>query len=265
LKPQKGIIWIAMPLIVAFWANSANASSVTVNGYTVDSVADNNAVGITSGGKIKYYIPLTSDGSTSGTYGVNPSTCAKGAGTCSDSGSGYGYDDASGDSGSGYGYDDASGLKMNIFFDLSWQPQSASAELDFVFDDLDLTDINDPYKFFESMSLSYWNGSAFALLGSTIKNTGDMAGDVYVSATDPITWNLDLASILVDPNSSQTNGDGFWIQLGFGSKYDWNGRNTPEYLTASLTVSSVPVPAAIWLFGTALIGFVGMSRRTVVT
>ena len=27
-------------------------------------------------------------------------------------------------------------------------------------------------------------------------------------------------------------------------------------------VSPIPVPAAFWLFGTALIGFVGMSRRT---
>ena len=27
-------------------------------------------------------------------------------------------------------------------------------------------------------------------------------------------------------------------------------------------VGEVPVPAAIWLFGTALIGFIGMSRRT---
>lgn len=30
----------------------------------------------------------------------------------------------------------------------------------------------------------------------------------------------------------------------------------------NITVSAVPIPAAIWLFGTALIGFVGMSRRT---
>jgi len=36
-----------------------------------------------------------------------------------------------------------------------------------------------------------------------------------------------------------------------------------EMYLASLT--TVPVPAAIWLFGTALIGFVGMSRRTKVS
>ena len=29
----------------------------------------------------------------------------------------------------------------------------------------------------------------------------------------------------------------------------------------TFTISAVPVPAAIWLFGTALIGFVGLSRR----
>ena len=33
------------------------------------------------------------------------------------------------------------------------------------------------------------------------------------------------------------------------------------YFGPNLRVNPVPVPAAIWLFGTALIGFVGMSRR----
>ena len=42
------------------------------------------------------------------------------------------------------------------------------------------------------------------------------------------------------------------------------GTNTPEYLKAKLEVTPavVPVPAAFWLFGTALIGFIGISRRT---
>ena len=30
----------------------------------------------------------------------------------------------------------------------------------------------------------------------------------------------------------------------------------------NLTYSVVPVPAAVWLFGTALFGFIGFSRRT---
>lgn len=31
---------------------------------------------------------------------------------------------------------------------------------------------------------------------------------------------------------------------------------------ATATLNAVPVPAAFWLFGTALIGFIGISRRT---
>ena len=44
-----------------------------------------------------------------------------------------------------------------------------------------------------------------------------------------------------------------------------NQSNENEYAGLNITVSAVsavPIPAAIWLFGTALIGFVGMSRRT---
>lgn len=41
------------------------------------------------------------------------------------------------------------------------------------------------------------------------------------------------------------------------------GKNIVLELTVrELSVSAVPVPAAIWLFGSALVGFVGMSRRT---
>jgi len=29
-----------------------------------------------------------------------------------------------------------------------------------------------------------------------------------------------------------------------------------------ITASAVPIPAAIWLFGSALLGFVGMRRRS---
>jgi hypothetical protein len=35
-----------------------------------------------------------------------------------------------------------------------------------------------------------------------------------------------------------------------------------EFSLQSLSFSPVPIPAAFWMFGTALVGFVAMSRRT---
>ena len=38
--------------------------------------------------------------------------------------------------------------------------------------------------------------------------------------------------------------------------------NNQEFYVSGMSVNAVPVPAAIWLFGTALIGFIGFGRRT---
>jgi hypothetical protein len=44
----------------------------------------------------------------------------------------------------------------------------------------------------------------------------------------------------------------------------WEGQGAISHVAIYGNVSAIPVPAAVWLFGTALIGFVGMSRRTTV-
>ena len=65
----------------------------------------------------------------------------------------------------------------------------------------------------------------------------------------------------------QTAGDGTdnltvnWLLSNKTLDYTITPDTGQMYLTA-MTVSPVPVPAAFWLFGTALIGFVGLSRRT---
>ena len=41
------------------------------------------------------------------------------------------------------------------------------------------------------------------------------------------------------------------------------GEGTMRGFSSSLTISAVPVPAAVWLFGTALAGLVGVSRKRV--
>jgi hypothetical protein len=84
------------------------------------------------------------------------------------------------------------------------------------------------------------------------------------SVTFNTTWS-DAAAI--------ANG---WVQeqqsLSFSTLWDdtWNsevrilGRTKMEagIDNYNASVSAVPIPASFWLFGTALIGFVGMSRRT---
>ena len=35
----------------------------------------------------------------------------------------------------------------------------------------------------------------------------------------------------------------------------------PEFTQDSVSVSTVPIPAAVWLFGSGLLGLVGMARR----
>ncbi|MCP3671855.1 MAG: hypothetical protein GY814_15775, partial [Gammaproteobacteria bacterium] len=51
----------------------------------------------------------------------------------------------------------------------------------------------------------------------------------------------------------------------FSTAADWTGNPTPQieasFLLVANTLSPVPVPAAIWLFGTALIGLVGYGKR----
>jgi hypothetical protein len=49
-----------------------------------------------------------------------------------------------------------------------------------------------------------------------------------------------------------------------GSWYDTSGNLiSMDYSGESVSVSAVPVPAAVWLFGSGLLGLVGLSRRKI--
>jgi hypothetical protein len=240
------IISVATLLLTFSWINPAISS---VTGIAVGDVNSMGQVGIQDPltGIVEYFIPLSE--SDSGVYGVDDSpTCGvDGVGTCSDSGSGFGYDDES-----------KFALKMNIYFDLSNLANKDNSVLDIWFDDLDLVGINDPGWFYESVSVAGKKAGDVSL--TNIASTKTLASEITTATQDPFTWSLSLSSLDLD----NTDND-VWIQLEFDSKMTITGpaSNTPEYLKA--TISTVPVPAAVWLFGTALIGFVGMSRRTAVT
>jgi len=170
-------------LLSGLWAGSASAAMV--GGVAVEGIGSETTTGV-AGDPIEYLIPLKRR--TCGVYGADndfdgTSSCADGTGTCSDS---------------GYGYDNANALTMNIFFDLATVPAIGTARLNFWFADRDLQGIDDPNGFFESVSLSLWDGngdgSSLDLVQGTARAPGDItAGTLDDSGTDPVTWSLDLA------------------------------------------------------------------------
>lgn len=94
---------------------------------------------------------------------------------------------------------------------------------------------------------------------SDIQPGGSGSGDGYIEAFDIAINSLAPGATGIHFDLFTVTGDGI-LDLGSSSR-DTVNRFAPfshdgEY------VKVVPVPAAIWLFGTALIGFIGFSRRT---
>jgi hypothetical protein len=52
-----------------------------------------------------------------------------------------------------------------------------------------------------------------------------------------------------------------WLTLTIGTSEGLGGEQTDTYVQYHLTPSAVPVPAAAWLFGSALVGLAGIGRR----
>ena len=91
--------------------------------------------------------------------------------------------------------------------------------------------------------LTYWFSAANASTGWQWALTDGATPDVGTQAHTPVESRGGVPSLISGPH------DGPWNPL----------LNSPVNLAFQVNV--VPVPAAIWLFGTALIGFIGFSRR----
>jgi len=245
--------YASVGLVVAGFCMVSPAHAGSVKGVAVGSTSSSTQVGSANAqGVIDYYIPLS--GANSGVYGV---TAVAGgiAGTFSDGGTGYGYNDPTADA-----------LQMYLRYDLSsLDTPAATATLNFRFDDLDLTPYNDPNKFFEDVQFNYYDGTSLVNLTHTLLDVSgsvalvDLGATVMVDAADHNRVRIvfpGLASII---NSLPSGSDAFYVRLDFSSFYDggdvWN---TPEYLLSSvLTTTAVPVPAAAWM-GMAMLGGLGI-------
>ena len=236
-----------LAILMSLLLVSININAATINGIATKGENNTQDVGQVVNGKIKYFIPLSQG--AAGRYGTDTNV-----GISSDFGSGYGYNQL-----------DAGSLEMILYFDLSVL-QGKTGKLTIGFDDLDLSPINDPDYFFEDIEFAMSNGNGFSDIGGNIRSVLQLSQlpDSWVSQTNP---NFDLTIEFhnlqnVDGNDYWTGQQSLWVQLLFGVKTDplqevWN---TPELLLGS-TVSNVPVPAAVWLFGSALIGLFGYARK----
>lgn len=273
--------------------------SVAIDGVAVKAPGNDASPGNVAGsigngdsltGAIEYFIPLSD--ATNGIYGVGDLCGGSGAGTCSDTGYGSMYDTADGLVMNIFfdmtGLPEAGSASLAFQFDdLDLTPDN---DPNGFFESISLS-------YWDWNGAGYDLTSLTPTIKSSVAPPPPSSDQPQQSA-DPnlVFWDLDLAAINALNESASAN-DGFWMQLGFGSLYEitpcpgtyssygsksyasnggygggaggWyrykkckDPRNTPEYLTAELTVTAVPVPAAVWLFGTALIGFICISRRT---
>ena len=222
---------------------TAHASAVTVTGEAVSGVAgagvgnvrapnvNGNTLGVPA---IEYFIPLSGG---SGTFGAGPSSCAGGRGTCSDVGNG------------------SSTSTMTMWLKFS-NAGFGTGTLTVLFQDLDLINVNDPTRFLESLNVLREDGTSL---------TGGFITDISSALVDgdANSQTLLIAGILLDD-------DPLYLQLQFracqrnnvGTNCDGrDGRNTAEFLHAEISTSPVPLPPAVLLFGTALVGMGILGRR----
>jgi hypothetical protein len=107
--------------------------------------------------------------------------------------------------------------------------------------------------------------------GSTLAGTG---GALSLNAFAPVTnffsvggWTLDVSTLtIVDQTAGLLNLSGLGVLTGHGFdatdvNWSFSSSSTTSYSMTVSSVSPVPVPAAAWLFGSGLLGLVGVARR----
>lgn len=214
----------ASNLLVAFslMCIASTASALPIIGVTVDDFTTPGSVGST-----EYRSALGGDAIV---YYIPlaGSDCTYGIGTC----------------GTESDYGDGGGiLSMNLMFT---PVDMVSSSLSVLFEDLDLKDANDPWGFFESIQVFDGAGTQLTPLITDISSslvTGDRNTQQLLS--------LDLGIL---------TSDTYFATLNFKAEYYRNGRNTPEYLIASIDKTTVPEPSILALLSFGLIG-IGVARR----
>ena len=214
-------------LPLAIFTLATGTANATIIGSAVD-LSLNTIDGGVGDPEINFYIPLSNN--ASGIYGVG------GAGQSSDTCSTSFW--SSDRCGGGY-------LGMLLEFDAA---SAGSHIMTLAFNDLDLAGVNDPYYFFETLTI-------FAL-----DSTPTL--DFVWNAVNPLVTYTNHDDQTLQVGIDLLSAGNLYVGLLFNSKILASGSfyNTPETLIASLDRVSVPEPATLSLLGAGLLAM-GFARR----
>ena len=109
-----------------------------------------------------------------------------------------------------------------------------------------------------SIDNDFWD---FMNMEGTINNTLGTVNGIMVNALSSTTDNFTVASIEFQAITGGTTN----ILLNDFSFNPWSSGGetiSTSYVTGQVTVSNVPIPAAAWLFGSALIGLTQVRYRS---
>jgi len=109
---------------------------------------------------------------------------------------------------------------------------------------------------------SMWTVENFAPINDLVQNYLGHTGDSFTSDASAVFSEAgeNGGHKRVFIRTQDFMGKGF-ASLTSGTQYDNANEGEGHMLVVSESISTVPVPAAVWLFGSGLIGLVGFARR----
>jgi hypothetical protein len=143
--------------------------------------------------------------------------------------------------------------------DVSWN--AADMTLDSIF-----LATTDPADSGGGAALGNWDPVSSFFTGVDATGPGSISG-LYVGSFDGLSGNQQIAQLNFTLGAGVSNSLITMAEAAVGGTWAaWDGTNPPYTFTNTydgtiINPSVVPVPAALWLFGSGIIGLVGVARR----
>jgi len=132
---------------------------------------------------------------------------------------------------------------------------------------VDIKDLRDPVVDNGSITIT----GALASLGMGATEAASLANVDVLFTADIVSigWTSGLVEFVMSGASQAgavcdagyCSGADEVLQFTFDGNDQFNGKWNKNFSKAAYAVATVPVPAAVWLFGSAIVGLVGLGRR----